>query len=106
MFSIEFCFFLATGGHFVFKDDYDRNINHGFTLKKRARFLQDGIPFQYETLQEWQARQNQSLKYFESMKASKIKDSYLILIKNRVYLNRITLSRRLTPREGHKYKCW
>jgi hypothetical protein len=81
MFSIDFCFFLATGGHFVFKDDYDRDVNHGFTLKKRACFLQDGIPFQYETREEWQARKDQSLKHFE-----RIKDSSLKIIKDRVYI--------------------
>ena len=101
MFSVEFCFFLSVGGYFIFEGD---NNNHGFTLETRANLLKEGIPIRYETRTEWQRRQDQSIERIEKLtNVCKAKKELLNRIKNRVYVNKVTLARGLLKHEMRVY---
>lgn len=99
MFSVEFCLFLSVGGQFVF--EYD---DHEFTLEARAGFLKAGIPIRYETREEWERRQDQSIKHIEKIaNTCKAKKELLNKMKNRAYINKVTLARGLKQEELSLY---
>lgn len=104
MFSLEFCLFLSVGGQFCFETDKERNKTYGFTLEKRAVLINLNIPIQYETQEEWTARQTVSIKHIESaicrkQTACEAKKQLMDNIKNRYYDNCIRLKRPLKRKE-------